>query len=126
MSLLIAANVFLMIYKCWAAHPIMSKGENIYEQQVQSAKFLHQFYNTSKVVANDIGAISYYTNIHLLDIAGLGSVETIYFNENKKSLMRNLEALSVNIVWIINTILLLYMKAGCRGTFLLIGKRQLL
>lgn len=84
-SLLIAANVFLMIYKCWAAHPIMSNGgKNIYEQQVQSAKFLHQFYNTSKVVANDIGAISYYTNIHLLDIAGLGSVETIHFNENKK------------------------------------------
>ncbi|WP_347219946.1 hypothetical protein [Chryseobacterium sp.] len=85
-SLLIAANVFLMIYKCWAAHPIMTKGgKNIYEQQVQSAKFLHQFYNTSKVVANDIGAISYYTNIHLLDIAGLGSVETIQFNENKRS-----------------------------------------
>lgn len=85
-SLLISANVLLMIYKSWAAHPIMNTGgKNIYEQQVQSARFLHQFYNTSKVVANDIGAISYYTNIHLLDIAGLGSVETIQFNENKKS-----------------------------------------
>lgn len=85
-SLLIAANVFLMIYKCWAAHPIMNNGgKNIYEQQVQSAKFLHQFYNTSKVVANDIGAVCYYTDIHLLDIAGLGSVETIQFNENKRS-----------------------------------------
>ncbi len=85
-SLLVAANVFLMIYKCWVAHPIMSNGgKNIYEQQVQSAKFLHQFYNTSKVVANDIGAVCYYTDIHLLDIAGLGSVETIHFNENKKS-----------------------------------------
>ncbi|MBP2618446.1 hypothetical protein [Chryseobacterium jejuense] len=85
-SLFIAANVFLMLYKCWVAHPIMSNGgKNIYEQQVQSAKFLHQFYNTSKVVANDIGAVSYYTNIHLLDIAGLGSVETIHFNENKKA-----------------------------------------
>ncbi|SDI54649.1 hypothetical protein [Chryseobacterium jejuense] len=84
-SLLIAANVFLMLYKCCVAHPIMSNGgKNIYEQQVQSAKFLHQFYNTSKVVANDIGAISYFTNIHLLDIAGLASVETIHFNENKK------------------------------------------
>lgn len=84
-SLLISANVLLMIYKCWVAHPIMCNGgKNIYEQQIQSAKFLHQFYNTSKVVANDIGAISYYTNIHLLDIAGLGSVETIHFNENKK------------------------------------------
>ncbi len=85
-SLLVAANVFLMIYKCWAAHPIMNKGgKNIYEQQVQSAKFLHQFYNTSKVVANDIGAVCYYTDIHLLDIAGLGSVETIHFNERKRS-----------------------------------------
>ncbi|BAP29142.1 uncharacterized protein CHSO_0105 [Chryseobacterium sp. StRB126] len=89
-SLFIAANVFLMLYKCWAAHPIMSNGgKNIYEQQMQSAKFLHQFYNTSKVVANDIGAISYYTNIHLLDIAGLGSVETIHFNENKKGFDQN-------------------------------------
>lgn len=85
-SILIAANVFLMIYKGWAAHPIITNGgKNIYEQQVQSAKFLHQFYNNSKVVANDIGAICYYTDIHLLDIAGLGSVETIRFNENKKS-----------------------------------------
>lgn len=92
LSLLIAANVFLMIYKGWVAHPIMnSGGKNIYEQQVQSAKFLHQFYNTSKVVANDIGAVCYYTDIHLLDIAGLGSVETIHFNENKKPFDKKFE-----------------------------------
>lgn len=90
--LFIAANVFLMIYKLWVAHPIMSNGgKNIYEQQVQSAKFLNQFYNTSRVVANDIGAICYYTDIHLLDIAGLGSVETIPFNENKKAFGQNFE-----------------------------------
>lgn len=84
-TILIAANVFLLIYKGGVAHKIMmGGGKNIYEQQVQSAKFLHQFYNNSKVVANDIGAICYYTNIHLLDIAGLGSVETIRFNEGKK------------------------------------------
>lgn len=89
-SVLIAANVFLLIYKCWVAHPIMNNGgKNIYEQQVQSAKFLHRFYNTSKVVANDIGAVCYYTDIHLLDIAGLGSVETIHFNENKKGFDQN-------------------------------------
>lgn len=91
-SLLISANVLLMLYKSWAAHPIMTTGgKNIYEQQVQSAKFLNQFYNTSKVVANDIGAICYYTDIHLLDIAGLGSVETIPFNENKKAFGQNFE-----------------------------------
>lgn len=83
-SLLIAINVLLLIYKSWVAHQIIDNGgKNIYEQQMQSAKFLHTYYNTSKVVANDIGAITYYTDIHLLDIAGLGSKETIPFNENK-------------------------------------------
>lgn len=84
-SVLITANIILLIYKGSVAHKVMNiGGKNIYEQQVQSAKFLHQFYNTSKVVANDIGAVSYYTDIHLLDIAGLGSVETIPFNENRR------------------------------------------
>jgi len=83
-TVFIAANAVLLIYKGSVAHKVMNNGgKNIYEQQVQSAKFLHQFYNTSKVVANDIGAVSYYTDIHLLDIAGLGSVETVPFNENK-------------------------------------------
>lgn len=91
-SLLVAANALLLIYKGWVAHKVMNNGgKNIYEQQVQSAKFLHKFYNTSGVVANDIGAISYYTDIHLLDIAGLGSVETVPFNENKKKFDRKFE-----------------------------------
>ncbi|MFP3596084.1 hypothetical protein [Chryseobacterium sp. SIMBA_029] len=91
-SLLIAMNVLLMIYKSWVAHQIIDNGgKNIYEQQVQSANFLHTYYNTSKVVANDIGAITYYTDIHLLDIAGLGSKETIPFNENKKKFDQKFE-----------------------------------
>jgi hypothetical protein len=78
-------NVFLLVYKCWVAQMMWDKGgKNVYEQQFQSARFLNTYYNTSKVVANDIGAITYYTDIHLLDIAGLGSVETIHFNEDKK------------------------------------------
>lgn len=84
-SFLILMNVLLLIYKCWISHwMIINGGKNIYEQQIQSAKFLHTYYNTSKVVANDIGAITYYTDIHLLDIAGLGSKEMIPFNENKR------------------------------------------
>ena len=49
--------------------------KNIFDQQIQMANFLRQYYNDSKVVANDIGAISYFTNIHLLDTYGLGSIE---------------------------------------------------
>lgn len=89
---LISLNILLLFYKSWNAHIVLNKGgENIYEQQIQSAKFLHTYYNTSKVVANDIGAITYFTDIHLMDIAGLGSAETIVFNENKKTFDHNFE-----------------------------------
>ncbi|WP_417428715.1 hypothetical protein [Halpernia sp.] len=68
--------------------------KNIFEQQVQMARFLNKYYNNSKVVANDIGAISYFTNIHLLDTYGLGSVNVAKirekdfgkFNKNNQSL----------------------------------------
>lgn len=84
-SILVLINVFLFIYKFSYAHRILENGgENIYEQQIESARFLRTYYDTSKVVANDIGAITYFTNIHLLDIVGLGSKEMISFNENKK------------------------------------------
>lgn len=48
---------------------------NIFEQQVQSARFIHQFYNTASVGAIDVGAIAYYSDCKLLDIWGLGSME---------------------------------------------------
>jgi hypothetical protein len=90
---LIIINVVLLIYKCSFAHKILDNGgKNIYEQQIQSAKFLHSYYNTSKVVANDIGAITYFTDIHLLDIVGLGSKVMIPFTENKKPIDNDFEA----------------------------------
>ncbi|KFF75154.1 hypothetical protein HX13_08015 [Chryseobacterium sp. P1-3] len=46
--------------------------------------FLKKYYNNSKVVANDIGAISYFTDIHLLDFMGLGSNEIVHFRANTK------------------------------------------
>lgn len=92
LSFLILMNLILLGYKTFYAHAvILNGGKNIYEQQVQSAKFLHTYYNDSKIVANDIGAVSYYTDIHLLDIAGLGSKETIQFNENKKHFDKRFE-----------------------------------
>ncbi|CAD7803595.1 hypothetical protein CHRY9390_01100 [Chryseobacterium aquaeductus] len=85
MSFLVLANFALLIYKFWIAHLVLDNGgKNIYEQQVQSAKFLNTYYNKSKVVANDIGAITYYTDIQLFDIVGLGSAEMIPFTKDKK------------------------------------------
>ncbi|GAB0157004.1 hypothetical protein CHRYSEOSP005_22730 [Chryseobacterium sp. Alg-005] len=91
-SVLVLINTFLLLYKFSFAHLMLDNGgKNIYEQQIQSARFLHTYYNTSKVVANDIGAITYFTNIHLLDIVGLGSKEMIPFNENKKTVDQDFE-----------------------------------
>lgn len=49
---------------------------DIYQQQVQMAEFIQRYYNTAPIVANDIGAIAYYSQSHLLDLWGLGSLET--------------------------------------------------
>ncbi|MDH6252004.1 hypothetical protein M2347_001731 [Chryseobacterium sp. H1D6B] len=85
MTVLILFNILLLFYKLEYANRMLVNGsKNIYEQQVQSAKFLNTYYNTSKIVANDIGAICYFSDIHLLDIAGLGSTEMIPFNEKER------------------------------------------
>ena len=70
--------------------PTASK--NIFDQQLQLTDFLHKYYRNSRVVANDIGAITYFNNIHLLDTYGLGSIEVAKlrkedhgkFTDNKK------------------------------------------
>ena len=92
MGLFIICNVVMLVYKCGVSHLMIIDGSrNIYEQQVQSGKFLNKYYNTSKVVANDIGAICYYSDIHLLDIIGLGSKEMIPFNQSGKEFDQKFE-----------------------------------
>ncbi len=84
-GMFIIANVLLLVYKCNYSHALILNGSaNIYQQQIQSARFLNRYYNTSKVVANDIGAITYFTEIHLLDFVGLGSMELVDFKIRKK------------------------------------------
>lgn len=51
--------------------------KDIYDQQIQNAKFINKYYKDDYIVANDIGAICYYNNIHLLDIMGLASAEVL-------------------------------------------------
>lgn len=49
---------------------------NIYEQHYQEALFLKTFYPGVIVAANDIGAINFLTDIHCIDLVGLGTLET--------------------------------------------------
>jgi hypothetical protein len=48
---------------------------NIYEQQFQMGRFLAQYYPDETVAANDIGAVSFFTRGHTVDLWGLGSID---------------------------------------------------
>lgn len=54
---------------------IQQATRNIYEQQFQMARFLHEYYDGQAVGANDIGAINYYADIDCFDLWGLGTME---------------------------------------------------
>ena len=47
---------------------------NIYDQQYQMGLFLHEYFPRAAVVVNDIGAVSFLSDVRLLDVQGLGSV----------------------------------------------------
>ena len=69
-----------------AGYPLVERGaralwetprasRNIFDQQYQMGRFLQRFYPGAVVAANDIGAVCYLADIHLLDLYGLASVD---------------------------------------------------
>lgn len=56
--------------------------EDRYLEHVCPAKFVAKYYDHETVVANDIGALCFYTNAHVLDIFGLGSLEPLRFRKS--------------------------------------------
>lgn len=49
--------------------------KNIHDQQCQMAAFINKYYPTGTVTINDIGAISFYTEAHVIDLIGLADLE---------------------------------------------------
>ena len=82
-SLETAACLLLALLMLWplaararTAHPLAwQTAIDIHEQQYQMAKFLRQYYPAAKVAANDIGAITCFTEIECLDLFGLATIE---------------------------------------------------
>lgn len=46
---------------------------DIYSQQIQMSRFVHRYYEHGRLGANDIGAVSFYSDAQLLDLWGLAS-----------------------------------------------------
>ncbi len=67
--------------------------QNIYQQQYQMARFVQLYYPQSSVVANDIGAITFFSEIKLTDLAFIGDWEA--FNAEKNGHM--------NAAWVEST-----------------------
>jgi hypothetical protein len=57
--------------------------KNIYDQQFQMAQFSRSNYFNSTIAANDIGAISYFTNASIVDLWGLATIEVTKSKKGK-------------------------------------------
>jgi hypothetical protein len=98
---------------------------NIYEQQYQMGLFLEKYYEGKSVAANDIGAINYLSNIRVLDLYGLGSIDVAKsqrrgeFNINKVAELTKRH--DVDIVIIYNS----WFKGKIPAEWMEIGKWQI-
>lgn len=57
---------------------------NVYEQQYQMARFLRDHYPEARVAANDVGAITFLSNIHCLDLFGLMDKQVLIAKRARK------------------------------------------
>jgi hypothetical protein len=61
-----------------AAHALVdipAAERNIYDQQYQMGRFCRAYYGGAGVAANDIGAVTFLADVHLLDLVGLANVD---------------------------------------------------
>lgn len=56
-----------------AMRSIPQASQNIYEQQYQAARFVFRYYSGATIIANDIGAISYFADVRIIDVVGLAT-----------------------------------------------------
>lgn len=73
-----AAGIALLLRAALPGLMLPACTRAIYWQQMQMARFVSQYYPNATVAANDIGAISYFSDIHCLDVIGLASADVFY------------------------------------------------
>ena len=63
--------------------------QNIYQQQVHTALFLRAYYPQGRVALNDIGAVSYMADVHIMDLCGLANMEVARLRREQRPAEHN-------------------------------------
>jgi hypothetical protein len=76
LALLILILLFAPFYRSFDSYATGTRAMcNIFDQQVQMARFIQSFYPTETVGVLDIGALAYYSDCKVLDFWGLASMD---------------------------------------------------
>ena len=67
--------------------------QNIYHQQYQMAQFLKNNFPDASVAVNDIGAVTYFTDIQLTDLVGIGDQDIYQLRKNHNWNTETIEAI---------------------------------
>jgi hypothetical protein len=75
-SILYLALIISPLYRSVDSYVVGTRAMvNIYDQQVQMARFVKSYYNNETVGAIDIGALAYYSDAKVLDLWGLADLD---------------------------------------------------
>lgn len=67
---------------------------NIYEQQYQFARFLQEHYPNQAIALNDIGTSSFFPDIRVIDLYGLGSTKVAVWKKNHSFSQAKIDSLA--------------------------------
>ena len=91
----ILISLFLMIpiiNRSYESHSnIIQASNNIFSQQYQLAGFFAKFYKSEPIAIHDIGAISYYSGIKVIDLWGLANKDIFMLKKNIAFTAENIE-----------------------------------
>jgi hypothetical protein len=94
-------TLFLAHRGLFALENFPSGPRNIYEQQFQMSRFLHEYYQGKTVIVNDIGMVNYFNDLHCLDIWGLANLDIAKLkkshNFNRNSLTDFLQTKKIEV-----------------------------
>jgi hypothetical protein len=88
-------GILPLLYRCRTSNaniPIACR--NTYEQQYQMGLFLRKYYMNASVAVNDIGAVTFLSDIHLLDLVGLANIDVLKLKTEDAYTTQNIGHLS--------------------------------